>query len=168
MRTAQLHSVGLRWLLTHTTASTLIQIVTTCRVEKYRHNRIRHLVQNIKRKRNAKAIILLSLSWQNQQNDSSAQRRLKSAWASAQSDQSSLSAWSKLHSLATHCAHNETLIRLGECLGWSESSLGAKVILLVLSWIGSYMSLVMRKSVFEQQRRRSAQSNQRLCYSLPR
>ena len=32
-------------------------------------------------------------SWQNQQNGICAQRRLRSAWASAQSDQSSLSAW---------------------------------------------------------------------------
>ena len=55
-----------------------------------------------------------------------AQRRLRSAWASAQSDQS------------LRCPHEEslgrylpiqctakTLIRLGRCLGWSESSLGA-------------------------------------------
>ena len=32
---------------------------------------------------------------------------------------------------------SETLIRLGGCPGWSESSLGTKVILLVLSWGGS-------------------------------
>ena len=30
------------------------------------------------------------------------------------------------------------LIRLGGCLGWSESSLGAHAILLLLSWGGSY------------------------------
>ena len=55
-----------------------------------------------------------------------AQRRLRSAWASAQSDQS------------LRCPHEEslgpnlpikrtakTLIRLGGCPGWSESSLGA-------------------------------------------
>ena len=35
------------------------------------------------------------------------QRRLRSAWASAQSDQSSLSAWRKLGSLASHWAHSE-------------------------------------------------------------
>ena len=63
-----------------------------------------------------------------------AQQRLRSAWASAQSYQS------------LHCPHEETLgtllpiertvktlIRLGGCPGWSESSLGACVILLVLS-----------------------------------
>ena len=68
-----------------------------------------------------------------------AQRRLRSAWATAQSDQS------------LRCPHEETLgpqlpfertakalIRLGECPGWSESSLGAKAILLVLSWGGSH------------------------------
>ena len=32
----------------------------------------------------------------------------------------------------------KTLIRLGECPGWSESSLGAHAILLVLSWGGSF------------------------------
>ena len=31
----------------------------------------------------------------------------------------------------------ETLIRLGRCPGWSESSLGPHAILLVLSWVGS-------------------------------
>ena len=78
-------------------------------------------------------------SWQNQQNGICAQRRLRSAWASAQTDQSSLSAWRDLGSLASHWAHSrrKTLIRLGGCLGWSESSLGAQVILLVLSRGGS-------------------------------
>ena len=41
-------------------------------------------------------------SWQNQQTGMCLQRRLGSAWVSAQSDQSSLSAWRKLGSLATH------------------------------------------------------------------
>ena len=36
-----------------------------------------------------------------------AQRRLRSAWASSQSDQSSLSAWRNLGPLATHWAHRE-------------------------------------------------------------
>ena len=70
-----------------------------------------------------------------------AQRRLRSAWASAQSDQSSLSVWRNLGSLATHWVHSEdsyqtgqmsrpiwvfaTLMGLGRCPGWSESSLGA-------------------------------------------
>ena len=77
-------------------------------------------------------------SWQYQENGLCAQRRLISAWASAQSDQSLC------------CLHEETLgpqlpiectvktlIRLGGYPDWSESSLGAKAILLVLSWGGS-------------------------------
>ena len=69
-----------------------------------------------------------------QQNDLCAQWRLRSAWASAQSDQNIC------------CPHEETLgpclslertakalIRLGGCPVWSESSLGAQVISLVLS-----------------------------------
>ena len=63
---------------------------------------------------------------------------LRSAWASAQSDQS------------LRCPHEEalgpclslkrtakTLIRLDGCPGWSESSLGVHVMLLVLSCTGS-------------------------------
>ena len=68
----------------------------------------------------------------NKQNGMCVQRRLRSAWASAQSDQS------------FRCPHEEkldpylpieraskTMITLGGCPGWSESSLGAKIILLV-------------------------------------
>ena len=54
--------------------------------------------------------------------------------------ESSLSAWRKLRSLATHWAHSEDWsdwARLGGCPGWSESSLGAHAILLVLSRGGS-------------------------------
>ena len=51
-----------------------------------------------------------------------------SAWADTQSDQSSLSAWRNLGSLATHWAHSNLWS------DWaSESSLDALVILLVLS-----------------------------------
>ena len=38
----------------------------------------------------------------------------------------------------------KTLIRLGGCPGWSESSLGAHAILLILSWGGSVVSVVCR------------------------
>ena len=47
--------------------------------------------------------------------------------------------------LRTQCFFMQTaknLIRLGECLGWSESSLGAWVILLVLACFGPYCSYV--------------------------
>ena len=70
------------------------------------------------------------------------QRRLRSAWASTQSDQSLC------------CPHEEslgpylpiertvkTLIRLGGCPSWSESSLGTNASLLVLSQSGSDLSL---------------------------
>ena len=55
-----------------------------------------------------------------------AQWRLISAWAFAQSDQClrcALSAWLRAQAFFMRTA--ETLIRLGKCPGWSESSLGA-------------------------------------------
>ena len=67
-----------------------------------------------------------------------AQRRLRSAWASAQSDQSlrcTLNGLLRTQALFMRTAN--TLIRLGGCPGWSESSLGAHAILLVLSRGGS-------------------------------
>ena len=51
--------------------------------------------------------IIWVASWQNQQNGMCAQRRLRSAWATAQFDQSSLSAWRSIGSSATHWAHSE-------------------------------------------------------------
>ena len=78
-----------------------------------------------------------------------AQRILRSNWAYAQSDQSfrcpreeSLGPWLYFERTV------KTLIRLGWCPGWSESSLGAHVILLVLSCGGSYMSHVTTKPAF--------------------
>ena len=74
----------------------------------------------------------------NKQNGMCAQRRLRSAWASAQSDQSlrcphggSLGPWLPIERTV------KTLISLGGCPGWSESSLVAHTILLVLYWGGS-------------------------------
>ena len=49
-------------------------------------------------------------------------------------------------SLATHWEHTaKTLIRLGRCPGWSESSLGPPTILLVLSWGGSKFTVKIWK-----------------------
>ena len=61
----------------------------------------------------------------------------RSAWASTQSDQSSLSAWRKLGSLATHWAHSEDSDQTGRMprLIWVFADLTA--ILLVLSCSGS-------------------------------
>ena len=79
-----------------------------------------------------------STAWQNQQNDLCAQRRLRSAWAFAQSDQSQRCPPEAKLGPKLPIEHTaKTLIRLGGCPGWSESSLGTKVILLGLSWGGS-------------------------------
>ena len=65
-------------------------------------------------------------SWHNKQNGMCAQRRLRSAWASAQSDQSLRCALNGyVCVLAFFKRTAKTLIRLGGCPGWSESSLGA-------------------------------------------
>ena len=68
----------------------------------------------------------------------SAQRRLWSDWVDAQAHLSLHSVclkrnWVLIYTLSAQ----RRLIRLGGCPGWSESSLGTKVILLVLSWGGS-------------------------------
>ena len=56
-----------------------------------------------------------------------AQRRLRSAWASAQSDQSLRCALNrKVRTQGFFMRTAETLIRLSGCPGWSESSLGAQ------------------------------------------
>ena len=55
------------------------------------------------------------------------QRRLRSAWASAQSDQSLCCALNRLlWTQAFFVRTAKPLIRLGGCPGWSESSLGAQ------------------------------------------
>ena len=75
-----------------------------------------------------------------QQNGLCAQWRLRSAQASAQSDQSSLSAWRNLMSFLLSLEQkSKTLIKLGRCPGWSGSSLGAHTILLRLSCCGSFL-----------------------------
>ena len=63
---------------------------------------------------------------------------IRSAWASIQSDKSSLCLlWvAKAQTFFMWIA--KTLIRLGACPGWSEYSLDAKVILLVFSCFDSY------------------------------
>ena len=72
-------------------------------------------------------------------NDLCAQRRLRSAWASAQSDRSSLSAWRNLGSFTIHWAHSEDSDQTG-CPGWSEFLQGAQFSLLVLSCCCSALS----------------------------
>ena len=69
-----------------------------------------------------------------------AQRR--PVWASAQSDQSSLSAWRNLGSLATHWAHREDSDQTGQMPRLIWVFAGHTVILLVLSCRGSYGHMV--------------------------
>ena len=62
--------------------------------------------------------------------------KIRSAWASTQSDQSSLSAWRKLGSLATHLAHSKDSDQTGWMLRLIWVFAGPTVFLLVLSWGG--------------------------------
>ena len=82
-------------------------------------------------------IMIRAMTWQNQPNGFCAQRRPRSAWASAQSDQSSLSAWRKLESSAIHWAHSED----SDQTGWMPRLIwvfaGHTLILLVLSCCSS-------------------------------
>ena len=52
-------------------------------------------------------ILKSATAWQNQQNDLCAQKRLRSAWVPAKSDQSSLSAWRNIGPLTIHWAHSK-------------------------------------------------------------
>ena len=64
--------------------------------------------------------VIWAAARQNWQNGMCTQRRLRSAWASAQSDQSlccALYGWIRTQSFVMRTA--KTLIRLGECPGWS-------------------------------------------------
>ena len=77
-------------------------------------------------------------SWQNQRNGMCAQRRLRSAWASAQTDQSLRCPYKVTLGPQLPIERTaKTLIKLDGCPGWSESSPGAHLILLVLLWGGS-------------------------------
>ena len=83
-------------------------------------------------------------SWQNQQNYLCAMRRLRSAWA--------LPSLISLRYLQEESSGPslpiertaKTLIRLGRCPGWSESSLGVQSIILVLSWGGSFLGKLFK------------------------
>ena len=66
-------------------------------------------------------------TWQNQRNGMCAQRRLRSAWASAHSDQSLRSLHEEpLVAQLPIERTAKTLIRLGRCPDWPESSPGAQ------------------------------------------
>ena len=67
-----------------------------------------------------------------------AQRRLRSAWASAQSDQSSLSLWRTIRSSATYWVHSEDTDQTGRMPRLIWVFAGHIVILFVLSWGSSH------------------------------
>ena len=67
------------------------------------------------------------------------QQRLRSAWASAWSDQCPLSAWRKLGCLATHWVHSEDSDQTGQMPRLIWVFAGHTVILLVLPWGGSFV-----------------------------
>ena len=82
-------------------------------------------------------------SWQNQQNGMCAQWRLRSAWSFAQSDEVFAVRMTKPWILSYPQDHTEkSLIRLGNCPGWSESSLGAHAMLILSCW-GSFSCFLM-------------------------
>ena len=72
-----------------------------------------------------------------------AQRRLRSAGASTQSDQSSMSAWRNLGSLAFHWAHSEDSDQTGRMPRLIRVFPGRTLILLVLSCCSSFYHTVM-------------------------
>ena len=76
-----------------------------------------------------------------------AQRRLGSAWAPAQSDQSSLSTWRKLGPWATHWVQSEDSDQIGHSLRLIIVFAGRTVILLVLSWGGSNVKFWLFRAV---------------------
>ena len=71
------------------------------------------------------------------------QQRLRSVWVSAQSDQSLRCPLEEPLVHSWPVTAQRRLIRLGVCPGWSECSLGAHVILLVLSCSGSYINILL-------------------------
>ena len=77
-------------------------------------------------------------SWQNQQNGMCAQRSQISLGIRPVWSESSLSAWRKLGSLATHWVHSKDSEQTGRMPRLIWVFAGRTVILLVLSWGGSY------------------------------
>ena len=66
---------------------------------------------------NTSVFMLWTASWQNQQNDMCAQRRLRSAWTSA---------WRTLGSLATHWAHSEDSDQTGRMPRLAQADLSLR------------------------------------------
>ena len=93
--------------------------------------------------------VYFSFAWENVPSDMCAQRRLKSACASAQSDQSLR--WpleETLYPSLSKTRPAKILIRVRECAVWSESSLGAHVRRYVFWRCESYYFSAMMASYF--------------------
>ena len=88
------------------------------------------------------AYIIWASAEQNHQNVLCPQQRLRSACASAQSDQRLCYVLMRKLRNQGFCLWQRGLFSLGKCPGWSESSLAAQVILLVLSCTGWYRVLL--------------------------
>ena len=71
-------------------------------------------VLHLHKAQNVRACHIWAAAHQNQQNDLIAQRSLRSAWASAQYDRSSLSTWQSIVFLATHKSHIEDSDQTGQ------------------------------------------------------
>ena len=84
-------------------------------------------------------------AWQNKQNDLCTKRRLRSAWAFAQSDQSSLCL--QLVAKDARFLHADS----GQCSDWADADLSLRfqVILLALSCGGSYDMLALRTKFYD-------------------
>ena len=85
--------------------------------------------------------LIWAATWQSQQNSLCAQRRLRSAWASTQSDaESSLSAWRKFGSLANHWVHSEDSDQTGQMprLIWAFTGHTGHFVDFVMRWLISF------------------------------
>ena len=129
--------MGLNWITEDETFVSLTNVLNVKIAVKKNFNQLTHW-------RSKTNTTISGAARQNQQNGKCTQRRLRSTWASPQSDQSSLFAWRKLWSLATHWVHSEDSYQTGRMPRLIWVFAGHKVILLVLSW----GDLICGKQVF--------------------
>ena len=98
-------------------------------------------------------INLWAATWGNVPSDTCVQQRLKSAFASLQSDQSTLHSYKEtLHLWLPKIHLKKILIRLCKCAGWSESLLGAPFRRYFFRRCGSYACIqwnLCKRATFE-------------------
>ena len=83
--------------------------------------------------------LIWAASWQNQQDDCVPSKESDQAGHPPSLISLRCALSGSLRTQAFFMRTVKTLIRLGGCPGWSESSLGTHAILLVLSWSGSFV-----------------------------